>query len=259
MKSTHPPSSRSSGSGGFYAILLVLIVGVAGAAWWWWQQQQQQPKPVRVLTDPPPLASQPASVPTSSPVEVDPSAVETVREELEPKEDIVNKWLAAPSILQRLVAAVWRVSQGRSPTKLLTFIEFSVPFKAKTEGDRIYIAPESYARYDEVIDALVGVKPARAAQIYQRLRPQLNARFQQVATDGEIFNQVAKKAIARLLAVKAPKPPIEIVEVGGTYYFASDDIQAWSDADKHVLRLGPKNIARFQAWLRRFARAADLL
>ncbi len=175
-------------------------------------------------------------------------------------------WLSAEGVLRRIAAAALLISQGRSPRNMLGFIQIADPFKvidtlveSKGKGeDRILIAPESYARYDVLARVVKGADVAEWGRGYRRLRPHLNAAFAEVAEPGQRFDDVLAAAITRLLAARVPEGPIELVEKGALFLFADPALESLSDAEKHMIRLGPANAAVIQEGLRVFARNAGL-
>lgn len=244
-------SSPQGPQWGSIIVGLLLVAAVGGGAWWYFSGSE--------TTEPTPEAPPQTETPEPE-VPIDPNAIDAVKEGLaeEGPEDALDQWLAVPGILQRIVAAVWKVSEGESPRKVLGFVDIEGFFKVDESDEEIVVSAESYARYDPAIDALVSVSPEKAAAVYTRLRPQLNARFQQVATKGERFHTVAKRAIDRILAVELPAEPIQLEAVGATFFYKDEKTEALDAADKHVIRLGPDNVAKLKTWLRSFAKAAGL-
>ena len=175
-------------------------------------------------------------------------------------------WLSADGVLRRTAAAVLLLSQGRSPRSMLGFIQIGEPFKvvdtlvaSKGKGDdRILIAPESHARYDVLARVIKGADVAEWGRGYRRLRPHFNAAFAEVAEPEQRFDDVLAAAISRLLAAKVPEGPIELVERGAVFLYADPALESLSEAEKHMIRLGPANAAVVQEALRVFARNAGL-
>lgn len=228
-------------------VVLILIGGVAG--WWLW------PRP-----EPPP--------PPPTPTVVDAGVIEDEPEEEEPPMEAVKdievdpaleEWLAVPGIVRRVAAATWRVSNGDSPSPVLGFLALSGRFEVRDEDDSTFVDPAGYRRYDAIVDRIVAVDPERAAEAYQRLRPRFDRAFREIAAPGERFHTVAKQAVQMVLGVKVPKGKIELVGKGATFFYADDNLENMAAAEKHILRLGPKNASRVQAWLRKVAQSADLL
>lgn len=268
MEPQYPYSKPSSSNPQRPVIAIIFIAALALGGWWFWstdiatfvntlQDTSSDQDNDAAVVDLDTADSPPEPIET-----VDPEAINTVKQELQvspTSESPVDTWLAAPSFLQRLVASVWKAAKGQSPAQLLTFVELDGQFQTEEREGRIYIDPQSYERYTTIVNTVVEVPPEKAALIYKKLRPQLFARFEQVAARGENFRSVARSALKKILAVKPPRQPVEVVEVGGIYYYADDRLQALSDIEKHVIRLGPDNIRRLKQWVRKFGKQAELL
>ncbi len=242
------------------ALVALTIAGIGASGWWWFQQQtalEEQPEMesfTSTITAPPP-----DQVLDEPPETIDPEALESAQDTISPDmPEMVTNWLNAPSFLQRLVAAIWRVSRGRSPTKVLGFVELNDPFTVTRRGKSLYVDRSSFDRYTPIVDSILAVSPTTAAELYQTLLPQLRARFAQLAADGERFEEVARRAIRSIMTARIPKRPTKVIEVGGTYYYADDGIQALSDVDKHLIRIGPNNLKRLRKWLHAFSKHANL-
>lgn len=170
----------------------------------------------------------------------------------------LSGWLAAPNILQRVAAASRLIADGKSPRPVLTFIEIEDDFAVEERGNRVFISPRAYARYDGLVRAFTSMDPGYAARSYVDLRRHFDAAFAQVARPGERFDDVLAAAIQRLISVKVPEGQVELVPVGAIYTFKDPELEGLTAAEKHVLRMGPENAAALQKWLERFAQTAGL-
>lgn len=179
------------------------------------------------------------------------------------------EWLAAPEITQRLAAAVRLIATGASPKTVLSFIgiegEFAVvehvtPGSRKRASpgyfERVFIAPKSYARYDGLTKTVTSIDPAYAGRAYAQLRPYFDAAFAEVAGTGERFDDVFKAALDRLISVKVPEGPVELVPKGAIYLFKDPSLESLQPAEKHLIRMGPKNAKAVQDLLRSFRESA---
>ena len=231
-------------------LVIALVVLVAGfVAWWLWPQMTSPEEEIAVPTPP--------AIPEPEP-EAPPPPAEEVIEEIKGN-GALDEWLAISGIVKRLAAATWRVSNGDSPAPVLRFLTLPGRFDVIDKGDSSYIAPESYKRYDALVDRVLKVDPEEAAKAYQRLKPNFDEAFAEIAEPGEKFDDVAKKAIQRVLAVEVPKGPIQVIGKGATFFYADERIESMAPAEKHIVRLGPKNAKRLQDWLRAMAKAAELM
>lgn len=188
----------------------------------------------------------------------------------------LQKWLDSASI-RRLAAAVRLIAQGRSPRPVVGFIEvpgrFSVvdswdqaarragrlpPGLPENETEAIFVSPESYARYDAVTRVFTSADAAAWGRGYRQVRPYFQRVFREVAEPSERFDDVLVEALDRLLQVEVPPGQAELIERGAVFLFKDPQLEALSDAEKHLLRMGSKNAAAMQSFLRRFARSAGL-
>ncbi|MEQ8980512.1 MAG: DUF3014 domain-containing protein, partial [Deltaproteobacteria bacterium] len=74
-----------------------------------------------------------------------------------------------------------------------------------------------------------------------------------VASDGESFDAVLRKAIDHLLEVDVPDERIEVKVKGGIFVYADPKLEGLSDAQKHLVRMGPKNAKAAQDFLTAFS------
>jgi hypothetical protein len=167
-------------------------------------------------------------------------------------------WLSAPDIVQRIAAASRLIADGKSPRPVLMFVELEGDFSVFEQGGKIFMAPESYRRYDGLVRAFTSLEPAYAARAYSDLRPYFDSAFSQVARKGERFDDVLAAAVLRITSVKFPEGPIELAEKGAIYTFADPSLESLSAVEKHVIRMGPQNVEALQKWLRTFAESVGL-
>ena len=247
----HPSYDSTRPRSNLPVILTVLVLlGAAFAGWYYLWPHGEGP----VVVTPPPPESE-----TEPPAPLEPAEpVDKVVKELK-VDNALDEWLSMSGIVQRIAAATWRVSNGDSPAPVLGFLNLIGRFDVKDVGDKVFVDPASYRRYDPLIDRVVAVNPVQAAKAYKRLRPNFEAAFAEIAEPGETFDDVAKSAIKRVLAVQVPTGDVEVIGKGATFFYADETLESMSAADKHVLRLGPKNAKRVQDWVRKLASSAGLL
>lgn len=163
----------------------------------------------------------------------------------------LDRWLAAgEELLQQGVRALLAVSEEHSPRRFLSFLPIEGRFAVSARGGDWFIAPESYLRYDRVVDVFVGLDTRRVARIAERLAPLLSRALDENAFPGTEFDSVLSAAIAHLLATPLPAEELEVVpQNDGTYRFADPRLEALTAPQKQLLRLGPRNGARVRAKL----------
>ena len=193
----------------------------------------------------------------------------------------IVKWVSAPNIIQRIAAAVRLIAVGKSPRPVLDFIEITGKFsviakdvppkgkatklsrkkrqkRARLTQERMFIAATSIKRYDALTKPLTPDNAEYFGKAYAELQPYFDAAFAQVAGPGERFNDILTAAVKRMVSVSIPKEPIELIPKGALYAFKDPQLESLSDAEKHLLRMGPENMNKVQTSLRRFAETAEL-
>lgn len=187
------------------------------------------------------------------------------------------RWLALEDLVRRLTAAVNLVADGESPAPVLTFLqikgEFSAQEGTKAKGKklkkltahkrkpplhpgRMFIAQDSYSRFDSFTEVFSSVDAAAVGRAYGQLRPYFETAYAQIGRPGTKFDDRLVAALRRLTSVKLLEGQVEVVPRGAVYAFKDPAIEALSPAEKHLLRMGPKNGRAVQDTLRKFAASA---
>jgi hypothetical protein len=171
----------------------------------------------------------------------------------------LDQWLAsAEELVQQGVRAILAVSEQRSPRRFLTFLPVEGRFAASARGDGWIIAPESYRRYDRVIDLFVGLDTQQIARLVARVAPLLSRAMDENALPGTGFEAALESAIEHLSATPSPSGDLEVIlGEDGIYRFADPALEALSAPQKQLLRLGARNGARVREKLRELSRAFD--
>ncbi len=194
---------------------------------------------------------------------------------------VPEAWLSGGDAVRRAAAAVYAVSQGQSPRVMVPFLEPGGTFvvdeqeqpgapvkktkaKAKKKGPRkpgpppkYFISEENDARYDAVTQAFTAIDAAAVGKLYGELRPYLDAAFKEIAPPGKTFDAAFTQAVDRLAAVPITDGPREVVpmETGIGYTWADPKLEALSPAEKHLLRMGPRNARAVVKQLQAFREA----
>lgn len=190
---------------------------------------------------------------------------------------LVAQWLHAAS-LRHLVSATQLVAEGNSPRPALPFVSISGSFAVREEqhpgarpvkkgkkkgpppprGERLFISPESYARYDAITRAFGSLDAAAAGEAWSKLEPYCEVAFGEIGRPGARFHDTLAAALERVLSVQVPSGEIEVVGKGAVYLFKDPALESLSPAEKQLLRMGPDNVKVIQDQLRSFASHAGL-
>ena len=120
------------------------------------------------------------------------------------------------------------------------------------------VDPRNARRYDLAAEVFHSLDTGGTVQLYHEVRPLVDEAFKEIAPPGASFDDTLKQAIFELL--RAPKLPssLPLQEKVVTYRYQDDRLEALSPAQRHLLRMGPENVARVQAKLRELATAIGI-
>lgn len=249
-------------------LILVVVVAVAVIGWALWPSGEPKPEPAPQ----PQAVEQPAARQTMAPAEPAQPAPEPaerpepelvlpplaqsdafVRERLEPM-NLPETWLDQDDYVRRLAVLAENAQRGEYPRRQLAFLEPRGPFKVVERGDRVFVDPVSYRRYDASVEALTAVDPANVAQLLGTIDPLVEAALREIGVEapaGEVF----ESAMAEVMAVPELEGDgsVELVQPNVMYEYANPQLEALSPLQKQVLRMGPDNVRRLKAYLRRLA------
>jgi hypothetical protein len=167
-------------------------------------------------------------------------------------------WLANEALIRRFVAVVDNVADGVSPRSQLGFLAPTDEFRVIHRGERVFLDPRSYARYDEVADVLASLDPRGCADAYRQLQRLLEEAYRELGRTDRTFDGALRAAIARLLATPILDGEVELEPRVISYRFADPALEARGVAEKHLLRMGPRNVRRIQEQLRLVAAALGM-
>jgi hypothetical protein len=158
------------------------------------------------------------------------------------------QWLTASDLLDRFVVTVDNVAEDVTPRKQLDFI------KLKPQGS----GPLDTARYDLVTAVIASVDAKSAAQVVRDLHPLLESAYHKLGYPDRKFDDVAAKALQRIVDAPVVEQQPRLVPKGLVYAFADPKLESLGAVEKLLLRMGPRNTRSIQTKAREIASALDL-
>jgi hypothetical protein len=159
-------------------------------------------------------------------------------------------YLVNDRLLRRFVLAVDAVAGGYSPSDQIEFMRPSRPFIVREDEGRLVVASGTYRRYDLVSDVFTSLDAAVAVEIFRTLLPQMEEIYSEVGWADDGFETRLREAVDHLLEVPAEAGELEVEQRAIVYAYAEDRFEDLTDAQKHLLRMGPRNVVAIQSKLR---------
>jgi hypothetical protein len=240
--------------------LLVLLIAAAALYYFLIYKRPKRPGPAET---PPPAAAELEQVPAEEkvqpalpPVELDKSddLVRQLAKELSshPKIDL---WLKSKDLIRRFTAAVDNIANGLSPRPHVDFFVPEGEFKIIKRGDLYYADPDGYSRYDPVVDVFVSLDSKKSVNLLRRLKPLFQEAYRDLGYPNRDFEETFIRAIDELLRTPIVEGDILLEKAVVNYIMIDSALEGLSDAQKHLLRMGPENVGAVQAKLREMAAA----
>ena len=251
-----PPSNRPSGP----AIAIGLLVVAAGFALYL-VFGRQTAAPVNEQAAAPAPAAERAPGPlggTAEPVVVPPlGESDPIVRELVSKlssHPRVAAWLTTDGLIRNFTVVVANISEGRSPSTHLKTVAPTGPFRVATQNGVPFVDVRSYQRYDSLADAVASLDAAGSARLYATLKPRIEEAAGELGYAQGSFDRMLEKAIVSLLSTPVPPENLALHPRGAVVYgYADERLESLTGAQKHLLRMGPRNVRVVQEKLREIA------
>ena len=194
------------------------------------------------------LQEAPASLDTSD------KPVRDVVEELSPP---AVEWLGPEEQLRKWTLLVKQAAEGKILYQDRPFILNLPEFAVEERGERYFISPQNFARYDPVVKVLASLPAEKLVAYYRSWYPLLEQAFGELGLPGS-FDEKVDAVIERILVVEVLETPIELKKPSSvTYKFLDPELESASQIDKWLWRMGPENTRKIQDLAERLKRALE--
>jgi hypothetical protein len=156
------------------------------------------------------------------------------------------RWLVTDSLVERFVGAVVDLAGGRSPNEHVEFLVPGEDFRVQSTGGSVVMDPAGYARYDLLVETFLSLDTEGAAQLYHQLHPLMEEAHAELGIPGRSFDDAMALAVANVLSARLPEGPFELELVEDRYEFRDPAIEEFTEAEKHLIRMGPNHAVRVQ-------------
>jgi hypothetical protein len=150
-------------------------------------------------------------------------------------------------LLDRFVVVVDNVAEDVNPRKQLDFIKLAPQRAEKLDP----------TRYDLIALVIASVDSKGLAQVVRDLHPLLESAYHKLGYPDRSFDQVAAKALQRIVDAPVVEKTPGLVPKGANFAFADEKLEALGPVEKLLVRMGPRNTKLIQNKAREIAAALD--
>ncbi len=272
--------SHQSRRSKFPVVELLLAVGIiAGLVIFWFWSEEKKPEETVAEMPQTVVPAKPAALPptpdipvreevtvAAETVVVDPE-VETVEEAAEETAPLtpaegdailqqqlaaagadakLNKLTAGDHPLDLSAALVDGLGRGIILRKMVPLDRPTQAFSVDREGDKLYMSPASYNRYDGYTDAITALNVSVLVETFHTLRPLYERAYEQLGLDPADFDNAVIRTLDMVLATPEIPEPIALKPKSVVYIFEDPALESLPALQKQLLRAGPDNLRRIK-------------
>ena len=244
------------------AIVLIALIGIGfGIYYFFFYKKSEEPFVAQTIQE------EPSELPVDKPLGEEVERVLTERQlDLDKSDDLVNKlavklsshpqltaWLKNKDKIRHFVAVIDNIADGMSPRSHLGFLSPRENFEVIKRGNRYYLNPASYSRYNLVAEVFESLDTKECAKLYWELNPLIQEAYFELGYPNQDFHDTLFTAVVELLNTPVVEGDILVEKKVVTYIMVDQKLENLSESQKHFLRMGPRNMRKIQEKLREFA------
>jgi hypothetical protein len=166
-----------------------------------------------------------------------------------------GQWLESKELVRKFVVAVDNIANGLSPKPHIDFWGPAGAFKVVERASGTFIDESEYARYDPVAEVFLSLNTEAAVRFYRSLKTLIGEAYRDLGYPDTDFSDILVNAMGELLATPVVEGPIRLEKKVLSYAMVDETLEGLSQAQKQLLRMGPKNVRLIQAKIRELAAA----
>jgi len=159
--------------------------------------------------------------------------------------------LAETDLITRMVATVDNLPRDHVAERIRPITGLAGPFDVEASRDNIEftISPDSYRRYDLLVDMVTNADLNELIEVYGRFYPLFQKAYVELGYPNAYFNDRLVAVIDHLLTTPVVQDPIILVRPHVLYEFADMDLESLSSGQKLLIRMGNEHATRIKATL----------
>ncbi|WP_298440754.1 DUF3014 domain-containing protein [uncultured Ferrimonas sp.] len=220
-------------------------------------EPEPEPEPVAIVAPEPAVAAEPEPEPEplpslneSDPITLD--AIDAVADGMQ-----IGNALKQDNLLRRIAVFVDNLTAGEVMRAQGPLSRMTEPFPVLELSNGIYLDPEGYRRFDQLADFLYRLDETKLRDQFLLLEPLLEQAYQELGYPQGQFRSTLFSAMDQVLNAPELDQPLALTSPSVNYQFVDEDLEARSDAQKVMIRMGPTNTRKIKSLLSRFKGALN--
>jgi hypothetical protein len=168
------------------------------------------------------------------------------------------KWLLSKDLIRKFVVSIDNVANGLSPKSHIDFFSPKGDFRVVRTKAGTFVDPASYARYAPVVGVIQSLDAAAAARLYRAVDPLVQEAYNELGYPGVDFDDTLVRAMRELLETPVVTEPIRLEQKVLSFAMTDPALEGLSQAQKQLLRLGPKGVQAAHDKIRALAAALGI-
>jgi len=157
-----------------------------------------------------------------------------------------SSWFHPEHLIRRSVTFIDGLSRGLQLNKMLKAPTPKGQFLAVKEGNKYWLNPKNYQRYDYLATTIESINNNQLIQAFHLFRPLLEEAYGELGYPPQELDSALIAALDQILAAPFSKGPVELTRDSVQYKYADPKLEALTPIQKQLLRMGPQHTQAIQ-------------
>lgn len=185
---------------------------------------------------------------------------DSFRKTIEDVSENLSDWFNFKHIIRKYLLIMNDISQNQLLYKHRKFLKLPKEIVVKNDSRGLYLAKESYDRFNRLADAIASIDTQKGIDLYITFKPLFEQVYEEFGYPEEYkLEDIFLKAAASVLNAPRQKGRVAVVRHSLRYKFSDKNLEALNDVEKLMLRMGPENTKKIQEKLRQLVAAIVIL
>jgi hypothetical protein len=150
------------------------------------------------------------------------------------------------NLIERGSAAIDAMRRGLVPDRLLNLPRPEGTFAVRKQGDQVFVDPQGYRRYDQMVSQLVATPIEPLVEAFSRFRPLLEEAYGALGYAPDRMDNALIGALDEILRTPDVEGPLALERHEAVWIYQREDLESLSLLQKQLLRTGPENVTRIK-------------